>query len=119
MSLQSIFDAVLLGIIEGITEFLPVSSTAHLLLSTKLLGLASGGEQAFWDTFNVLIQLGAILAVVVVYFGRLWNVLLALPSQSGGAPLRPFRRDRLHSGGGRRPGCCTISSRPCCSIRPS
>jgi len=79
MSLQSIFDAVLLGIIEGITEFLPVSSTAHLLLSSKLLGLASGGEQAFWDTFNVLIQLGAILAVVVVYFGRLWNVLLALP----------------------------------------
>jgi undecaprenyl-diphosphatase len=80
MSLQSIFDAVVLGIIEGVTEFLPVSSTAHLLLSTELLGLGGGLDKAFWDTFNVLIQLGAILAVVVVYFRRLWGVLLALPS---------------------------------------
>jgi undecaprenyl-diphosphatase len=79
MSLQSIFDAVILGIVEGVTEFLPVSSTAHLLLSTELLGLG-GDDKAFWDTFNVLIQLGAILAVVVVYFGRLWGVLLALPT---------------------------------------
>jgi undecaprenyl-diphosphatase len=80
MSLQSIFDAVVLGVIEGITEFIPVSSTAHLLLSTDLLGIGSGREKAFWDTFNVLIQLGAILAVVYAYFGRLWGVLLALPS---------------------------------------
>jgi undecaprenyl-diphosphatase len=80
MTLQSIFDAVVLGIVEGITEFIPVSSTAHLLLTTELLGLAEGGDKAFWDTFNVMIQLGAILAVVVVYFARLWGVLLALPS---------------------------------------
>ena len=80
MNLQSIFDAILLGIVEGITEFIPVSSTAHLLLSTELLGLGGGDQKAFWDTFNVMIQLGAILAVVVVYFGRLWGVLLALPS---------------------------------------
>lgn len=80
MNLQSIFDAIILGIVEGITEFIPVSSTAHLLLSTELLGLGGGAEKAFWDTFNVMIQLGAILAVVVVYFGRLWGVLVALPS---------------------------------------
>src|SRR5215207_3472661 len=80
MNLQSIFDAIILGIVEGITEFIPVSSTAHLLLSTELLGLGGGAEKAFWDTFNVMIQLGAILAVVVVYFGRLWGVLIALPS---------------------------------------
>ncbi len=80
MSLQSIFDAVVLGVVEGVTEFVPVSSTAHLLLSTELLGLGGSREKAFWDTFNVLIQLGAILAVVVVYFRRLWGVLLALPS---------------------------------------
>jgi undecaprenyl-diphosphatase len=79
MDLQSIWDAVILGVVEGITEFLPVSSTAHLLLSTELLGVGSG-EKAFWDTFNVLIQFGAILAVVAAYFGRLWGVLLALPS---------------------------------------
>ena len=80
MNLQSIFDAVLLGILEGITEFIPVSSTGHLLLATEFLGLGDEGRKAFWDTFNVLIQLGAILAVVVVYFGRLWRVLVTLPS---------------------------------------
>jgi undecaprenyl-diphosphatase len=80
MSLQSIFDAVFLGIVEGITEFIPVSSTAHLLLATELFGIGAHGEKAFWDTFSVLIQLGAILAVVVVYFARLWNVLITLPS---------------------------------------
>ena len=66
--------AVILGLVEGLTEFLPVSSTAHLLLAEKLLGV--GG--AAWETFAVLIQLGAILAVVVLYFRRLLKVLLTL-----------------------------------------
>ena len=80
MDAQSTMDAIILGVVEGITEFLPVSSTAHLLLTTKLLGLEDGGDQAFWNTFNVLIQFGAILAVVVVYFGRLWRVVVGLPT---------------------------------------
>jgi undecaprenyl-diphosphatase len=80
MNGQSIFDAILLGLVEGITEFIPVSSTAHLLITSWLLGFNGESEKAFWDTFNVLIQFGAILAVVVAYFGRLWKVLLALPS---------------------------------------
>jgi undecaprenyl-diphosphatase len=77
---ESILEAILLGIVEGVTEFIPVSSTGHLLLTARALGLAGGDERVFWDTFNVLIQFGAILAVVVVYFGRLWKVLLALPT---------------------------------------
>jgi undecaprenyl-diphosphatase len=68
-------NAIILGVIEGLTEFIPVSSTGMLLLTKKALGLPDG----FWDTFAVLIQLGAILAVVVLYFGRLWNILLRLP----------------------------------------
>lgn len=67
--------AVILGVIEGLTEFIPVSSTGMLLLAKTALGLPNG----FWDTFSVLIQLGAILAVVVLYFGRLWGVVLRLP----------------------------------------
>ena len=68
--------AALLGFIEGVTEFIPVSSTGMLLLTKQALGLPDG----FWDTFNVLIQLGAILAVVVLYFGRLWKQVVTLPS---------------------------------------
>jgi undecaprenyl-diphosphatase len=72
-------NAIILGIMEGLTEFIPVSSTGMLLLTKKALGLPDG----FWDTFNVLIQLGAILAVVVLYFDRLWRVALRLPSDPG------------------------------------
>lgn len=68
--------AVILGVIEGLTEFIPVSSTGHLLLAKELLGLPGG----FWDTFAVMIQLGAILAVVVLYFTRLWQAVVTLPS---------------------------------------
>lgn len=71
-------NAVILGVVEGLTEFIPVSSTGMLLLTKKALGLPDG----FWDTFNVLIQLGAILAVVVLYFQRLWNVALRLPNDA-------------------------------------
>jgi undecaprenyl-diphosphatase len=69
-------NATIMGVVEGLTEFIPVSSTGMLLLTKKLLGLPDG----FWDTFTVLIQLGAILAVVVLYFQRLWAVALRLPS---------------------------------------
>lgn len=67
--------AIILGLVEGATEFIPVSSTGHLLLAKQALGLTD----ASWDTFIVMIQLGAILAVVAVYFQRLWGVLLGLP----------------------------------------
>ncbi|MDQ0465441.1 undecaprenyl-diphosphatase [Caulobacter ginsengisoli] len=69
-------NAIILGLVEGLTEFIPVSSTGHLLLAARLLGL----EDPSWKTFVVLIQLGAILSVVVLYFQRLWDVVLRLPS---------------------------------------
>jgi undecaprenyl-diphosphatase len=68
--------AVILGVIEGVTEFIPVSSTGMLLLTKAALGLPDG----FWDTFCVLIQLGAILAVVVLYFQKLWGAVVHLPN---------------------------------------
>jgi undecaprenyl-diphosphatase len=67
--------AVILGIIEGVTEFLPVSSTGHLLLAERFFNL---GEGNFWNSFTVLIQLGAILAILAIYFGKLWRVALGM-----------------------------------------
>ncbi len=67
---MTIVHAIILGIVEGITEFLPVSSTAHLEIASRLLGLA---ETDFLKTFTIVIQLGAILAVCVLFFRLVWN----------------------------------------------
>jgi undecaprenyl-diphosphatase len=63
--------ALILGIVEGVTEFIPVSSTGHLILATELLGFDANR----WAAFNVIIQLGAILAIVVLYWRTFWAVL--------------------------------------------
>ena len=67
----------LLGLLEGLTEFIPVSSTAHLLLAGHFLGFQSTGR-----TFEVLIQLGAVLAILSVYFTRLTTLAMQLPSSA-------------------------------------
>lgn len=68
-------DAVILGIIEGLTEFLPVSSTAHLLIARNVLGFSPPG-----DVFEIVIQFGAILSVVAAYWRKFWDVLIGLPT---------------------------------------
>jgi undecaprenyl-diphosphatase len=75
----SYIDALVLGLVEGLTEFLPVSSTGHLIVIGDLLGFQGPPGKVF----EVVIQLGAILAVCVAYFGRLLGVMLGLPSDPG------------------------------------
>lgn len=69
---MSIFEAVILAIIEGLTEFLPVSSTGHMIVASSLMGIA---ESPFTKTFTVAIQLGAILSVVVLYWKRFFQTI--------------------------------------------
>jgi undecaprenyl-diphosphatase len=74
-----LFKAFVLGILEGLTEFLPVSSTGHLLLLEHFFGF---DDDEFGKTFVVLIQLGAILAILSIYFLRLWNIALRMFSDA-------------------------------------
>ena len=70
-----VIKAIFLGIVEGLTEFIPVSSTGHLLLVGHFFGF---DDDDFGKTFAVLIQLGAILALLSIYFGRLWKLFLGM-----------------------------------------
>jgi len=74
--MHDIVNSILLGIVEGLTEFLPVSSTGHLLVTERLMGLPDNK----WEAFTIVIQFGAILSVVAVYWRKFWDVLVGLPS---------------------------------------
>jgi undecaprenyl-diphosphatase len=77
MDVGTLLEALLLGLLEGLTEFIPVSSTGHLLLAGHFLGFESTGK-----TFEILIQLGAILAILSVYFAKLVELARALPKSA-------------------------------------
>ena len=70
-----ILKAIILGIVEGLTEFVPVSSTGHLLLVQRFFGFA---DEDFGKTFAVLIQFGAILALLSIYSVRLWQLAVGI-----------------------------------------
>ncbi len=110
-----ILKTILLGIVEGITEWLPISSTGHLILVNQIVQL--NASQEFMDMFNVVIQLGAIMAVVVLYFNKLnpfaasktekqkvhtWQlwfrvVVACLPAAIIGIPLDDWMEKHLHN----------------------
>ena len=71
--LLEIMKAILFGIVEGITEWLPISSTGHLILVEQFIKLKDVSPE-FWSMFQVVIQLGAILAVVLLYWNKIWPI---------------------------------------------
>ena len=84
MDLALIWKAVLLGIVEGVTEFLPVSSTGHIILAEQLLGFQGPPGKVF----EIVIQLGAILAVCALYRAKIWQTAIGSTSKSKPPPAR-------------------------------
>ena len=80
MELLELFKAILFGIVEGITEWLPISSTGHLILLQHFFGFNNVSDQ-FWNMFEVVIQLGAIIAVVILFWNKLWPFRMKKLSQ--------------------------------------
>ena len=97
--LLALLKAVLLGVVEGLTEFLPVSSTGHLLLMQRFFGF---DDEDFGKTFAVLIQLGAILAILSIYFAKLWQIFIGMFTDPAPRRFVHRRADRVPAGGGHR-----------------
>jgi len=91
LNIFEILKVIFLGIVEGITEWLPISSTGHMLLVDEFLKLNC--SDAFKEMFFVVIQLGAILAVIIMFWNKLWPFHL----KTTHFDLRPLRRNRLRS----------------------
>lgn len=90
---MNLLQSILLGIIQGLTEFIPVSSTAHLLIAQKIMGLNPGGEIL---AFTTLIQMGTVLSLIVYYWKDLWSILLAVLRAIGHG--RPFEDPQARLG---------------------
>ncbi|MFZ1518451.1 MAG: undecaprenyl-diphosphatase UppP [Ignavibacteriaceae bacterium] len=73
---MSIVEAIILGIVQGITEFLPISSTGHLTLAGKLMGLISDKNPEHWTSFIAVIQLGTMVSIFVYFWKDLWNIFI-------------------------------------------
>ena len=72
---MSLIEAIILGIVQGLTEFLPISSTGHLTFAGKFMGLISAENPEHWTSFIAVIQLGTMLSIFVYFWKDLWNIL--------------------------------------------
>lgn len=84
-----IIKAIIYGIVEGITEWLPISSTGHLILVEQLIPFENTSD-GFFDMFDVVIQLGAILAVVLLFWKQIWPFALSKRSRQGQTDIQSF-----------------------------
>jgi len=73
----SIFEAIVLGIVQGLTEFLPISSTGHLTVTGKLMGLISSENPKSWTAFMAVVQMGTLLAILIYFWKDLWNIFIS------------------------------------------
>ena len=93
---MSILEAIILGIVQGLTEFLPISSTGHLTLAGKLMNLISEEHPEQWTTFIAVIQLGTMLAVLVYFWKELINILKDFVHDNVGKPVK-YSEQKINS----------------------
>ena len=93
---MSIFDSIILGIIQGLTEFLPISSTGHLTLAGKFMNLISEDHPEQWTSFIAVIQLGTMLAVLVYFWKDLLGITKDFISDNLIKPVR-YSQQKLNS----------------------
>ncbi len=74
---MTIFEAILLGIIQGLTEFLPISSSGHLVIGQKMLGISVAG-----NVFEIVVHLGTLVSVLIVFWNDIWQLLTSFKSES-------------------------------------
>lgn len=73
---MSLIEAIILGVVQGLTEFLPISSTGHLTLAGKFMGLISDKNPEHWTSFIAVIQLGTMVSILVYFWKDLWNIFI-------------------------------------------
>ena len=93
---MSILEAIILGIVQGLTEFLPISSTGHLTLAGKLMNLISEEHPEQWTTFIAVIQLGTMLAVLVYFWKDLINIIKDFVHDNVGKPVK-YSEQKINS----------------------
>ncbi len=109
---MSILEAIVLGVIEGVTEFLPISSTGHLTIAEKLMGFEI--DDADITAFTAIIQIGAVAAVVIYFCDDLWKIVTS--RRSAASPTRGSGRRATSGSGSRSPSARSRSPLPaCCS----
>ena len=93
MSIYDAIEAIILGIVEGLTEFLPVSSTGHLTIAEKILHHKIDDPAV--TAFTAVIQMGAIAAVLIYFWGDIWRIAKAPPARIGRTSSRSTARSRF------------------------
>ncbi len=94
---MSIFEAIILGIIQGITEFIPISSTAHLTIAGKMMGLIDPARPEEWTAFIAVIQLGTLAAVLFYFSKEIRLIPAGFLKENIGKNRKPFREQSLYS----------------------
>ncbi len=93
---MTLFESIVLGIIQGLTEFLPISSTGHLTVTGKLMGLISETNPEKWTAFIAVVQIGTLIAVLIYFWNDLWNITMDFLKQNI-VERKSFKEQSLNS----------------------